>query len=595
MATALEKDSVAQQLEHGSACSHYDTHHDELAARGFAADSQDFPKGYFTSAYFLGSMIAVGFNLMASTGGFALVAPILNQINAAVGPSESITWLSLVYTICLAVGLLTVGSLSDIFGRRWFFIGGTALGVIGCIVSATGDSVPILVGGETLIGLSACTGYSYAFVSGELVPVKYRFLANAIIFIFSLPTAGFGAAVSTAFILYTEASWRWVYYFLLILNAVTCALYFFFYQPPTLQDKHGKGHAWGLIKNFDYVGLILFIAGLVLFILGLSSGGSLYPWKDVHTVSWIVIGCLLIVALLLWETYAPLKEPLLPMHFFRNGGYMFSALSLGLGASTYYSQAIVFPGLISTVYANGRLMWAGWASCLVGIAVTIGEMIGGGLAERLGKLKYQCIAVMTAATLFLGLMGFSTITSSGLAMGLVFMGTFFVGWNEALVLPICSIVVPNQKEIGRAIGAAGSMRSVVSTVASTIYSVVLTNRLTSTIRDDVPQALLKAGLPASSVNQYMAKVAGGSKDFSGIAGVTEEVEVAGSLAYRHAYLDAYHTIFYVSIAFSSLAAICNILVPNIDHLMSNAVAAKLHEGRKTDGVRRKEDIERGAN
>lgn len=64
-------------------------------------------------------------------------------------------------------------------------------------------------------------------------------------------------------------------------------------------------------------------------------------------------------------------------------------------------------------------------------------------------------------------MGLSTISSSALAMGLVFAGTFFVGWNEALVLPICSIVVPTQDEIGRAIGAAGSMRSVISTVAST--------------------------------------------------------------------------------------------------------------------------------
>ena len=52
-------------------------------------------------------------------------------------------------------------------------------------------------------------------------------------------------------------------------------------------------------------------------------------------------------------------------------------------------------------------------------------------------------------------------------MGLVFAGVFFVGWNEALVFPICSIVIPNQEEIGAAIGAAGSMRSVISTIAST--------------------------------------------------------------------------------------------------------------------------------
>jgi hypothetical protein len=90
------------------------------------------------------------------------------------------------------------------------------------------------------------------------------------------------------------------------------------------------------------------------------------------------------------------------MHFFKNRGYVFSAISLGLGASTYYSQAIIFPGLIANVYADGRLMWGGWASCLVGLGITVGEMVGGGLAERVGKLKYQCIAVMTLATLFLG-------------------------------------------------------------------------------------------------------------------------------------------------------------------------------------------------
>jgi hypothetical protein len=64
-------------------------------------------------------------------------------------------------------------------------------------------------------------------------------------------------------------------------------------------------------------------------------------------------------------------------------------------------------------------------------------------------------------------MGLTKIDTTGMAMGLVFAATFFVGWNEALVLPICSIVVPDQGEIGRAIGAAGSLRSVISTVAST--------------------------------------------------------------------------------------------------------------------------------
>ena len=90
------------------------------------------------------------------------------------------------------------------------------LGAVGAAVAATAKTLPVAIGGGTLVGLSACTGYSYAFVIGELVPVKYRFLTNAGIFAFSIPTAGLGPAISTAFILHTEAGWRWCYYFLII-------------------------------------------------------------------------------------------------------------------------------------------------------------------------------------------------------------------------------------------------------------------------------------------------------------------------------------------------------------------------------------------
>jgi MFS family permease len=249
----IEKDSAAEHVEL----------HEQNVSQGFLTDTEELPRGYFRSTYFLGTFVAIGVNLMASTGGFALVAPVLGQINVALGPSASITWLALVYTLCLAVGLLLVGRLSDLFGRRWFFIGGTFLGVIGAIIASTANTIPVAIGGQTLIGLSACTGYSYAFVSGEIVPVKYRFLANGILFILSLPTAGFGAAVSTALILYTGPGWRWVYYLLIILNGVACALYAAFYFPPTFEEKH-QGTVLQWIKDFDYIGLILFTAGLIL-------------------------------------------------------------------------------------------------------------------------------------------------------------------------------------------------------------------------------------------------------------------------------------------------------------------------------------------
>lgn len=225
------------------------------------------------------------------------------------------------------------------------------------------------------------TFVAYAFIIGELVPVKRRFIFNSIIFIFSFPTAGFGAAVSAAFILHTSAGWRWAYYLLIILNGLTCILYAIFYFPPTFHQKHGKDTIMQWLKNFDYGGLFLYTAGLVLFILGLSSGGSLYPWKDARVIAPLVIGFLCIVALFVYETYVDLKEPLIPIHFFKNKGWVASMLSLSLAASVYYSQAIIWPQMTTNVYAEGRVMWAGLVSCLVGIGITLGEIIGGGVAK----------------------------------------------------------------------------------------------------------------------------------------------------------------------------------------------------------------------
>ncbi|KAF2808981.1 MFS general substrate transporter [Mytilinidion resinicola] len=472
---------------------------DTIAAHGFAVESEELPAGYWRSPYFIGTFLAIGMNLAVS--------------------DSSIIWLSLVYTIGLAVGLLLVGRLSDIFGRRWFFIGGTMLGLIGAIIASTAKTIPVLIGGQTLVGLSACTGYSYSFISGEIVPVRHRFIANAIIFIFSMPTAGFGAAISTSFITKTGPGW------------------------------------------------------------------SLYPWKDPKTISFIVVGFLCLVALFLYETLVDLKEPLIPMHIFRTKGFTPAMLSLSLGASVYYSQAIIWPQMAATVYGNGRTSWVGIVSCLVGIGITTGEVIGGTLGGEFTDVdrKYQCITVISLGTLLLGLMAVCTPDTPNAAMGIVFIATIFVGWNESLVLPICTIVITDQQEIGTAAGIAGSSRSAISTVASTIYSVVLATRVGETIPSQVPVAVIAAGLPATSVADYMTAIAAGGspKLLAAVKGLTPKVLAAGSVAYKHAYMDAYRTIFLVSIAFGGLAIIASIFIPDIDKLMTRSVAATL-QGRKGD-------------
>jgi len=91
--------------------------------------------------------------------------------------------------------------------RRWFFICGAVLGILGNVVAATAQSIPTLIGATALIGLAASTQLSFSFVSNELVPMKYRFVTNAWLYIWTVPISGLGPAVSKAFVLYTAQSW----------------------------------------------------------------------------------------------------------------------------------------------------------------------------------------------------------------------------------------------------------------------------------------------------------------------------------------------------------------------------------------------------
>lgn len=361
------------------------------------------PKGYFRSAYFLGTLAAVAFSSAAAVGGFALVAPILAQVNADIGPDKNITWVALVYTICLTVGLTLVGRLSDIFGRRWFYISGMALGLIGCIVCATAHSVPTLIGGEVLVGLASAAGVSYPFVLGELLPMKWRFAGNGFAFAFQLPTSAFGPAIAYSFLINTSAGWRWCYYYLIIWYGCALMFWFLFYHPPTFHMKHGtQGRKMDFVRHFDFKGTILFVAGTVLFLMGLSWGGVVYPWRSAHVIATIVVGGACLIAFSLCQVYLPGPEPLVPVHLFKDFGWVASTVVLGICGGVFYAFAIIWPSMFVVLYSKPNdLMYTGYFACIIGLGITVGQVFGGVAAEPLGRVKWQTLASFIVGAVFL--------------------------------------------------------------------------------------------------------------------------------------------------------------------------------------------------
>jgi len=127
-------------------------------------------------------------------------------------------------------------------------------------------------------------------------------------YLWVIPPNGFGAIIATSFVYQTSVGWRGVFYVLIALNAAATACYYFFYFPPDFSMKHGAGTRRKFMKEFDYMGTFLATLGLLLFLMGLSWGGTQYPWKSAHVIACIIIGFLLLVGFFLYEIYVPLKE-----------------------------------------------------------------------------------------------------------------------------------------------------------------------------------------------------------------------------------------------------------------------------------------------
>jgi MFS family permease len=107
---------------------------------------------------------------------FTLLIPpaILGFINTELGPDPRYTWITISWNLGGAIVVTCAGRLSDIFGRRWFFVTGAVILILGSIVSATGQSINQMIAGGALFGCgSGFLEMAFGAVQ-EIVPSKYR-------------------------------------------------------------------------------------------------------------------------------------------------------------------------------------------------------------------------------------------------------------------------------------------------------------------------------------------------------------------------------------------------------------------------------------
>ena len=139
--------------------------------------------------------------------------------------------------------------------------------------------------------LSFSSSTCYGLIIGEVCPNKYKFTGVAAVVVPNVVATGFGAYIAIA--LTRQHSWRlviclirdeyrltsnrYIYYIFLVMMGVSIVLQFFFYHPPSFRQLHGNDRTvMQEVKRIDWIGAFLLVAGLVLFLLGVSWGRSVH-------------------------------------------------------------------------------------------------------------------------------------------------------------------------------------------------------------------------------------------------------------------------------------------------------------------------------
>lgn len=119
--------------------------------------------------------------------------------NRLIGPSPYLSWINIARTLALSFTYTILGRLSDLFGRRWFFIGGNVVALLGIIVCATATNINSMIVGSAVYGLGETVQLSFNVAIGELVPNKYRPMVLSFIFLTNAPFATFSPIISKIF------------------------------------------------------------------------------------------------------------------------------------------------------------------------------------------------------------------------------------------------------------------------------------------------------------------------------------------------------------------------------------------------------------
>ena len=418
-----------------------------------------------------------------------VVGTALPRIVTDLNGASLYAWVVSAYLLSSTITVPIYGKFSDVFGRKPMLMIGVCLFLLGSWLSGTSQTMQELVAFRTVQGLGA----------GALFPIVMAIIGD----LYSPRERGrfqglFGAVFALSFIvgpfiggwITDHVSWHWVFYVNVPFGIASLAV-----LAVTLP---GVVRRRASARDLDYLGIVLFTAGVVPFTLGLtnkgnvSASGQLASWTDANVGGLILLGLAILAVFLLVESRA--KEPIVPLDLFRHRDYSVSMAAVFVFGIAMFAAVIFMPRFYQTVRGisateSGYYIWP----LLVGL---MGGSIGTGLLiSRLGRYKW--LMVGGAAVMLVG--GFLlTHLTAGISDWELWLWLLVLGVGIGPAMAGFTVVVQNsvpRDRLGVATSTLTFLRQIGASVglaaAGTVFSSSFANRLpVSLAAHGVPQQLI---------------------------------------------------------------------------------------------------------
>ncbi|KAE8447884.1 hypothetical protein EG329_010113 [Mollisiaceae sp. DMI_Dod_QoI] len=525
--------------------------------------------------------------------GFILATPILVQLSEKLGGANIDFWIPSGWGAAAAVGFSIAGRISDIFGRRYVILFGQLLTVIGGIIACTAQSMNQLIAGEVVLGASIGTiSVAYAGMS-EILPNKYRGMGLAWtefnLASWSIP----GTLLANAMV--TNATWRIMFYIAIGYGAFSFFGTLFVYFPPSHPRPDGKTR-WQEFKELDFIGAFLFLAGLVIFLFGLNSGGNTYAWGAAGTIAPLIIGLIVFFSAFAYD-FTIAKDPLFPWYLFRNFREYSSLIVLTFVAGMVYFAASALNAQTILYLHTSDAIKIGVYSIPSGAGQFIGSVIIPALVHYIKRVNYQLTFANFMQTLFFGLAALITPHNLSWLMAVQFLAMLPFGWITLNCYTTASLHVP-QRDLGVAIGLIGTFRSVGGSIGSVIFSSIFTQTANKQVASRVASTLtshsisMNATSTAGFVEAVRLTLLGVPDQAAAFPSVSADVFASAVSAARLGYAYGFRITWLASIPFGIIAVVCAATVRDPSKYFTNHVEVHLEReigGRKE--LINKKDVE----